>query len=130
MRITFDGLGGINNQDGWTITGSANQIGITSLQWDGGADYIIHGQWSRILPSLNVAGLFAYKDEPALIVDVAADGYGPKHIRMPVRILDAEEYEKYSSDRADYFGRNSGRPVIRENSYEKFEEWKKSRAPT
>jgi hypothetical protein len=125
VRITLEGLGGISNQDGWTVTGSANQIGITSLQWDGGADYIIHGQWSRILPSFNVRGMFAYQDDLALVVDVAADGYGPKRIRMPVRILDADEYAKYSSDRADYFADNR---VMRENSFEKFEEWKKNRA--
>jgi hypothetical protein len=124
VRITLEGLGGIRNQEGWAVTGAANQIGITSLQWDGGADYMIHGQWSRILPSLNVEKMFMYDDDPALVVDVAADGYGPKRIRMPVRILDADEYAKYSSDRADYFDDNL---VVRENSFEKFEEWKKNR---
>jgi hypothetical protein len=103
MRIVLDGLGGISEQPGWTVIGQANQIGITSLQWDGGADYIIHGQWSRILPDFNVEGMFAYTDDPALIVDVAADGFGPKRIRIPVQILDSDEYEKYSSERAEYF---------------------------
>jgi len=103
MRIVLDGLGGISEQPGWTVIGQANQIGITSLQWDGGADYIIHGQWSRVLPDLNVQGMFAYTDDPALIVDVAADGFGPKRIHIPVRILDPDEYEKYSSERAAYF---------------------------
>jgi hypothetical protein len=115
VRIELDGLGGISDQPGWAVVGSANQIGITRLQWDGGADYIIHGQWSRILPSLNVQGMFAFKDDPALIVDIAADGFGPKRTRMPVRILDPDDYEKYSSDRVDYFKTNefNGTPRLR-----------------
>lgn len=103
MRIVLDGLGGISEQPGWTVVGQANQIGITSFQWDGGADYIIHGQWSRVLPGLNLQGMFAYKDNPALLVDIAADGFGPKRVHIPVRILDPDDYEKYSSERAEYF---------------------------
>jgi hypothetical protein len=126
MRITLDGLGGILAQEGWTVLSSANQIGITSLQWDGGADYMIHGQWSRVLPTLSVTGMFAYKDDPALIVDIAADGYEPKRIRMPVEILDEADYEKYSTERAEYITSASD---ARSNSFEEFEEWKKRRAP-
>jgi hypothetical protein len=122
MRIQLDGLGGISDQTGWTVVGQANQIGITSIQWDGGADYIIHGQWSRVLPSLHVEGMFAFQDDAALIVDVAADGFGPKRTRMPVRILDPDDYEKYSADRAEYF---TGTSAIRPNNAEAFEGWQK-----
>lgn len=123
VRMTLDGLGGIASQEGWAIIGSANQIGITCLQWDGGADYIIHGQWSRVLPPLNVDGMFAVGANPALIVDVAADGFGPKQIRLPVRILDAEEYGDYSNERARYFNENS---AIEWNDGSKFDQWRKA----
>jgi hypothetical protein len=103
LRIVLDGLGGLSAQPGWTVVGQANQIGITSLQWDGGADYIVHGEWSRVLPGFNVQGMFAYKDDPAFIVDIAADGFGPKRIRMPVIMLDPDDYDKYSQERAEYF---------------------------
>ena len=45
VRITLLGLGGIPEQPGWTVIRTENVIGIMQLQWDGGADYIIHGRW-------------------------------------------------------------------------------------
>ena len=103
VRITLDGLGGIPPLQGWTVIQTANMVGITTFQWDGGSDYIIHGRWSRTLPRLNVTGMFAYREDPAFIVDVAADGFGPKRTRLPVQILGEDDYSKYTSDRkAEY----------------------------
>ena len=111
VRITLDGLGGIPLQDGWRVVASENMIGIITLEWDGGADYIIHGRWSRTLPRLNVEGMFAFGDDPAFIVDIAADGFSPKRMRTPVRVLNEKEYEQYSSERVERFKREG---VIRD----------------
>jgi hypothetical protein len=103
MRITLDGLGGIAPQQDWTIIQQANMVGITAIQWDGGADYIIHGRWSRTLPRLDVKGMFAYKEDPAFVVEIAADGFDPETTRIPVRILDEEDYARYSNARAEKY---------------------------
>jgi hypothetical protein len=103
MRIELDGLGGIADQPGWAAISTENQVGIMKLQWDGGADYIIHGQWSRTLPGLDATGMFAYTEDPAFVVEIAADGFGPKRFSMPVKILDDEAYQRYSTERSDFF---------------------------
>lgn len=100
VRVELDGLGGMAPQPGWTIIAQENQIGALKLQWDGGADYIIHGKWSRTLPMLNVKGMYAIKDDPAFIIYTAADGVAPKRTRIPVVILDEEDYEKYNIQRS------------------------------
>jgi hypothetical protein len=105
VRITLDGLGGIPDQPGWRVVASENMVGIITLEWDGGADYIIHGRWSRTLPRLDVKGMFALSDNPAFIVDIAADGFSPKRMRIPVKVLNEKEYEQYSSERAERFRR-------------------------
>ena len=96
IRIQLDGLGGMTVQPGWEILSMANQVGPALLQWDGGADYIIHGNWSRTLPQLDVKDVFTTKVDPAFIIDIAADGFGPKRIRIPVRVLNQEEFDEYS----------------------------------
>ena len=103
MRITLDGLGGVPDQPGWRVVDSENMIGIITLEWDGGADYIIHGRWSRTLPHLNVAGMFAFREDPAFVIDLAADGFGPKRVRIPVKVLDENEYNNYSMERNKRF---------------------------
>lgn len=101
MRIRLEGLGGIQVQQGWETIARENMVGTMIFQWDGGADYIIHGRWSRTLPQLDVRGMYLFRssDDPAFIVDIAADGFGPKRIRVPVKILDADEYDLYSTER-------------------------------
>jgi hypothetical protein len=94
VRIELQGLGGMAPQPGWTTIAQEKKTGVSELQWDGGADYIIHGRWSRALPMLNVKGVFAYQDDPAFIIAIAADGFAPKLTRIPVEILDEEEYGK------------------------------------
>jgi hypothetical protein len=67
VRIKLDGLGGMAPQPGWTTIAQEKMTGVSELQWDGGADYIIHGRWSRALPMLNVKGMYAYEDAPPLL---------------------------------------------------------------
>jgi hypothetical protein len=102
LQVWLEGLGGLKEQPGWAVVGSANMIGITAIQWDGGADYLIHGKWSRVLPPLIFDGAFVYATDtlPALIVTVAADGIKPQRKRMPVEIMDSHEYDEYFARRA------------------------------
>jgi hypothetical protein len=99
VRIGLDGLGGMGAQPGWEILTIANMSGPVVFQWDGGADYIVHGNWSRTLPELDVKGMFTSKTDPAFIIDIAADGFGPKRTRIPVRVLNEEEFDMFSEDR-------------------------------
>jgi len=100
VLIELDGLGFSPSSyaDEWRVTSSANMVGATAIQWDGGADHIIHGKWQRTLPPLNFGGLTAYSDHPQLVVSIAADGFNPRKWRMPVKILGPAEYAKYMNE--------------------------------
>jgi hypothetical protein len=79
----------------WRKVTAVNMIGVTSMQWDGGADYIIHGKWRRTLPPLNFSGLASYSRDPSITVSVAADGFAPLKTNIPLKILGPADYEKY-----------------------------------
>jgi hypothetical protein len=101
VRIELDGLGGLGEQvAGWTLGAFERAIGATAVAWEGGADAIVHGRFERTLPLLDVANVFQYRREPppSLVVIVAADGYGPRRMRVPVRILDQNDYVAYRAD--------------------------------
>jgi hypothetical protein len=90
VLIELDGLGIYPPPElgEWRIISSTNMVGITAIQLDGGADYIIHGNWHRTLPPLDFRGLAGYGHQPYFLsVSVAADGFGPRKWRIPVRIL-------------------------------------------
>jgi len=88
--------------DGWSPVSSANQVGVYEVQWDGGADQIVHGRWSRPLPGLNVTGLTSFGgDQPTVIeVTLVADGVVPRRVTLPVAMLDVHDYATYSEARA------------------------------
>jgi hypothetical protein len=96
VRITLQGLGRAGPQEGWVTIAETPYGPPEGLQWDGGADFIIHGQWSRTLPVLNFAGMGVDRLDPAFIIDIAADGFGPKTTTIPVRILDKRGFAIYS----------------------------------
>jgi hypothetical protein len=58
----------------------------------GGSDFMIHGKWRRTLPALDFRGLTAYGDDPHFIVTIAADGFGPRRKKIPVKILGPFDY--------------------------------------
>ncbi len=99
VRIELVGLGGLAEQPGWTVVQMVSTVGITVIQWDGGADGMIHGRWSRTLPALDFGDVLALADSPALLVTVAADGLAPATRRLPVRILAPADYDAYSAER-------------------------------
>jgi hypothetical protein len=101
VRIELDGLAGLPAQPGWTGIASETDIGTVAIQWDGGADYLIHGNWSRALPDLDFGFVAESKSDPPpqLIITVAADGVRPTTYRIPVTILDSHEYTAYQAKR-------------------------------
>lgn len=105
FRIDFLGLGGFDpsRNPGWTPLAVANMVGVMSIQWDGGADYLVHGRWIRPLPDLNFDGVFMLANDSitALEVTVAADGLMPQRSRIPVKCLPMEEYQEYTRSRAE-----------------------------
>ena len=104
VRLELIGLGGLDEQPGWTVIASANQVGPTWFQWDGGVDGVVHGEWSRTLPGLDFSGLAAYPNQPTLLrVTVAADGMSPQVVDMPVRMLAGDEWTAYTDERNSTF---------------------------
>jgi len=61
---------------GWVITNFANTQGVTEVQWDGGANYSIHGNSVRKLPLLDLANLHkvASWPDPQITVELLSDG--------------------------------------------------------
>ena len=97
VRIAIFGLGGVPPQEGWTIISPRRPYGPHEIQWDGGTDYIIHGQWSRTLPNLEMGGVFTQPPwDPAFRVDVAADGFGPISKVMKIRFLEEAAFKDYA----------------------------------
>jgi hypothetical protein len=60
VQVRLVSLGGLNPQwnTGWVPIGQANMVGVYEIQWDGGADFLVHGKWQRRLPPLNFADVF------------------------------------------------------------------------
>ncbi len=67
----------------WHITGRDMDRNIIAVQWDGGADYIIHGKSYRQIPDLHLEGLGG--DSARITFRILADGYSRKEISLPVR---------------------------------------------
>lgn len=85
VRIKFQGFVGIPGQNYWQTTTHVTSVGVTEIQWDGGTDHMIHGEWSRTLPTFSLLGASLLPDEqPKLIVTVVADGVSPASVELPV----------------------------------------------
>ncbi|WP_405879453.1 hypothetical protein OG762_12865 [Streptomyces sp. NBC_01136] len=104
VRIELEGLGGRGEQPGWEQIAFVTTVGMTQIQWDGGTDSIVHGQWSRTLPRLDLGDVQELlPGATALVVTIVADGITPIVKRLPVRILSSDEYSVYTEDRARRF---------------------------
>ena len=102
LRIDLVGMGGIRPQRGWRPVDWANPYGVCGVQWDGGTQYAIHGNGTRVLPSLTLEGVRPMPDESvhAMRVTVVADGFG-KAWTMPVELRRRDAYLQYSLERAE-----------------------------
>jgi hypothetical protein len=79
VRVDFQGIRGVTQSQDWRIAAYHPHVTneVIALQWEGGADYAIHGHWSRELPDLylNNALVEAPGENCALVVDVVAEGF-------------------------------------------------------
>lgn len=101
VRIDLIGMGGIGGSTAWMPIHFASTVGATGVQWEGGADYPIHGNWTRELPTLDFAGVDVYSIATAgLSLELVADGFRSESL-IPVRLLEEDEYSNYSRERFD-----------------------------
>lgn len=88
VRIHFHGIVNLlQDMDGWETTQWITTGGIAEIQWDGGADRIIHGEWSRTLPPIALRGASIEtwrRRPPRLEITLVADGIRPKTIEIPI----------------------------------------------
>jgi hypothetical protein len=93
LRITFDGLYFNAINEGWAIEDSWGDMrGAKAIQWDGGTENIIHGNWSRRLPSLDFNGVIVYRLDPPpeLVVTVVSDGCRPRVENIKIELRHSE----------------------------------------
>jgi hypothetical protein len=103
LRIDLVGIRGLKPVTGWDGVVHVRQVGLTALQWDGGANYPIHGNWRRELPALVLDDVDLRLDgEVALVVTVVADGFR-RQTRLVVRALEDADYNDYTEERAKFF---------------------------
>jgi hypothetical protein len=79
VRVDVRGLRRLAHVPSWTIAAYHPYVTneVVALQWEGGADYAVHGNWTRELPELhlNNAIVEAPGAECSMIIDVAAEGF-------------------------------------------------------
>lgn len=79
VRVDFRGLRRLTHAPSWTIAAYHPYVTneIVALQWEGGADYAVHGNWTRELPDLhlNNAVVEAPGDKCSITADVVAEGF-------------------------------------------------------
>jgi hypothetical protein len=79
---------------GWVVTARDPSRNVKEIQWDGGPNYAIHGNSSRHLPDLNLAGLHYNPADNArskMVIRLLADGYSRHEIPLPIRFAGEEE---------------------------------------
>lgn len=69
----------------WQIIETDLNGNITAVQWDGGANYMIHGKTYRQVPKLSLEGLNATSTEAAAYISfqLVADGYSREGVKLP-----------------------------------------------
>jgi hypothetical protein len=77
----------------WLVTDTAGFFGkdIIALQWDGGANYAVHGNSRRSLPPLDLSGVIPWREDLPLSIRfrLFADGYSRADVTLPVSFLEA-----------------------------------------
>jgi hypothetical protein len=89
LRIEFDGLLFNAANPYWTTVEwwtPHHANGSRIIQWDGGVDNIVHGNWSRGLPDLNFNEVVVTRKNPSpkLVVTFIADGCDP--VTKPIAV--------------------------------------------
>lgn len=100
VRLQLHGFGGVGVKvphEGWAALNWLSTVGVTTLQWDGGTEQIIHGGWSRKLPDFTLGGARVYPSMgPEIIVTFVADGVRPVTNVVPVRLLNTTAHNAYT----------------------------------
>jgi hypothetical protein len=113
VRIEFLGFHGSISPENWQVVNIANPVVV---QWEGGADYAVHGNWTRQLPPLNLFGLKAdrtdsnwkninfsnyisdssriWRQQHALLVEIVAEGYRKLFV-VDARVFSADGWKRY-----------------------------------
>jgi hypothetical protein len=98
VKLWLVGLSKWQPPEGWVVIDEGD-TGPMVIQWDGGADQLIHGNWERMLPVLDFAGATInfpeHKSRLDLVAYVAADGVKPTNHPSPIRVLYEDEYHAY-----------------------------------
>ncbi|HEV2347397.1 MAG TPA: hypothetical protein VGS97_25100 [Actinocrinis sp.] len=100
VQIRLRGFMNVQPVPGWLVISSANMVGATAFQWDGGADQLVHEGVARVLREFTLidAQVDPASTQPLIVVTVVADGVKPKPIMMPVRALEPDEWSKYMQE--------------------------------
>jgi hypothetical protein len=99
--VKLHGLGLHVDNGGWDIVSRGNGVGATELQWDGGADRMIHGLGPRKLPPLYFNRAFVIPGgSPGIEVTMYADGTEPTSVTFSVRLVDDEQWSQIMKARA------------------------------
>ncbi len=97
VRVELKGMRGLDVAVDWVRAAADLSTGhITAVQWEGGADYAIHGNWFRELPSLELAGVIVDppREDCHVVVDVVAEGFQGTW-RFPVSLVSrGEEFDR------------------------------------
>ena len=90
LRIDLIWLDGLRSpQPGWTHPGRGGKIFpdfAPSVQWDGGADYAIHGNWTRELPPLDFTGVLAWNRLPKGASRSSPTRFGATHVEWGLAV--------------------------------------------
>jgi hypothetical protein len=91
-RIELIGLHGRDFGPGWTAVIANPEAEPTVIQWDGGADCVIHGEWERVL-DLDFRSVVHLANGPAkMVAHVVADGAPAKVCEIPMDLLQPRDW--------------------------------------
>jgi len=103
LRVELIDMGLLRENPGWRTDKQNSARGIYSVIWEGGSDRPIHGEWTVNLPPLNFAEVALTGPNPAITLDVVAEGFHSVK-RLMVATLTREELAKrmttYGDDRS------------------------------
>lgn len=73
----------------WWGTDAMDGVGITTIQWDGGSDFLIHGLSMRRLPNLDLGQLRCVQnpDEASIEVEILASPDYRRRVTVPVEFI-------------------------------------------
>lgn len=99
--VRLRGMSFIGSLPEWTELIFITTVGITAVQWDGGANYSIHGRSTRKLPVLRMDKLYQIPGygAPSLAVELLAEGYR-REITIPVdfTVDDSPQFPEHNKE--------------------------------